>query len=66
MNVEEFREAFEPMKKELKEDVVMAVELLLEEYDRTTDYDRLVKIKRAINAVLKSSLDKWPEFRGIR
>lgn len=66
MNVEAFREAFEPMKKELREDVVMAVELLLEEYDRTTDYDRLVKIKRAINAVLKTNIDRWPEFRGIR
>ena len=66
MNVEAFRETFEPMKKELKEDVVMAVELLLEEYDRTTDYDRLVKIKRAINAVLNTNLDKWPSFRGIR
>ena len=66
MNVEAFREAFEPMKKELREDVVMAVELLLEEYDRTTDYDRLVKIKRAINAVLNTNIDRWPEFRGIR
>ena len=66
MNVEAFREAFEPMKKELKEDVVMAVELLLEEYDRTTDYDRLLKIKRAINAVLNTNLDRWPQFREVR
>ena len=66
MNVEAFREVFEPIKKELEEDVVMAVELLLEEYDRTTDYDRLVKIKRAINAVLGTNIDRWPTFRGIR
>ena len=66
MNVEEFREAFEPMKKQMKEDVVMAVELLLEEYDRTTDYDRLVKIKKAINAVIRTNIDAWPTYRGIR
>lgn len=66
MNVEEFREAFEPMKNELKEDVVMAIELLLEQYDATTDYDRLVKIKKAINAVIRSNIDAWPTYRGIR
>ena len=70
MNVEEFREAFEPLKDDLKLTVdgyalVQAVELLLERYEEETDYHKLKTIKYAINMVMRECKD-WPTFRGIR
>jgi len=70
MNVEEFREAFEPLKADLmlEEDgyaLVEVIELLLERYDEEASYHKLKTIKYAINMVMRECKD-WPTFRGIR
>lgn len=70
MNIEEFREAFEPLKEDLKLEVdgyalVQAIELLLERYEEETDYHKLKTIKYAINLVMRGC-EGWPSFRGIR